>query len=383
MNNARNAIGSVPGSRRPRACARARGFTVVEAAIAVAVALVLLAVAMPMLGGGMHRSGVVVSANNLRTLSQGYAAYEASWNGRQHSLIRPEMGNYGSCSTYTTSNCPTSLVLGADEGGSLWGYWLGSGVLGCGQQNGTCSNWSMIMPIAIGGTSGFPGINTLQGSCLLPNARGVREYVTGRFFDPVYWSPNDIGAYGQVSASLLDSPVEFPGYQVGSGDGFLPTYAYSGAALWHPEVFRRPSLGGYRAPGPTFAQAFATPTASACAYPALKTRMIERRWCQNMTYLKNPVYATDDSNMYFNQGPMSQPGALFFDGHVSFTAMSRYASDDASVRAQTGTDGLWSRDTPFGAQGVYSGGSLWLGDRASPNFLTTDGILGRDLLTAE
>lgn len=383
MITSRNDVGSGSGSAHARL--RARGFTVVEAAVAVAIAAALLAVALPMLGSGLHRSGVVVSANNLRTLSQGYAAYEASWNGRQHSLIRPEMGNYQSCSSYAAGNCPPSLVLGAGEGGTLWGYWLGSSAPGCSSPVNGCSNWTMIMPIAIGGTSGFPSGESPSGSCLFPNARGVREYVTGRFFDPVYWSPNDIGAYGQVGASLLDSPLEFPGSEVSAtGVDATSTYAYSGAALWHPEVFRRPSLGGYRAPGPlTFAQAFTTPTAGVCAYPSLKTRMIERRWCQNMTYLKNNAYASDASNMFFNQGPMSQPGALFFDGHVSFTEMSRYQSDDASVLAQTGTDGLWSRDTPFGAQGIYSGGSVWLGFRSSPNFLTTDGILGRDLLSAQ
>jgi hypothetical protein len=102
-----------------------------------------------------------------------------------------------------------------------------------------------------------------------------------------------------------------------------------------------------------------------------------------MTYLRNTAYASEASNMFYNQGPMSQPGALFFDGHVSFLPISRYKADDATVLAQTGTDGLWSRDTPFGARGVYGLGSVWTNVDSSPNLLTTDGILGRDLLTAD
>ena len=370
---------------RPRA-ARMRGFTVVEAAVTAVVGLFLLAALVPMLGSGMQRSGIVVSANNLRTLAQGYAAYEASWNGRQHSLIRPEMGNHSTCSSYTISNCPPSLIFGANEEGSLWGYWVGSQLPACGSVTGSCGNWSMIMPMTIGGTSGMPSGAGPQGTHMFPNARGAREYVSGRFFDPVYWSPNDIGAYSQVGAALFDSAVEFPSGQLPANNtlDFTSTYAYSGAALWHPGVFRRPSQGGFRAPGPsTFAQAFATPTAAACTYPSLKTRMMERRWRQNMTYLRNTAYAGEASNMFYNQGPMSQPGALFFDGHVSFVPISRYKADDATVLAQTGTDGLWSRDTPFGARGVYGLGSVWTNVDSSPNLLTTDGILGRDLLTAD
>ena len=53
-------------------------------------------------------------------------------------------------------------------------------------------------------------------------------------------------------------------------------------------------------------------------------------------------------------------------------------ADDASL-IKRGLDGLWSRDTPVGAGGLYP---QWaIGDfRNSSHILTTGGITGRDLL---
>lgn len=61
--------------------------------------------------------------------------------------------------------------------------------------------------------------------------------------------------------------------------------------------------------------------------------------------------------------------------------VSGAARDDAKVRQQNQGDGLWSRDTSLGNSGC-------LGDYAhdervstSHTILTTDGILGRDLIS--
>jgi hypothetical protein len=61
--------------------------------------------------------------------------------------------------------------------------------------------------------------------------------------------------------------------------------------------------------------------------------------------------------------------------------MSTFAADDATAAQQTG-DGLWSRDTPYGANGVWSNEAID-GFYNSAHLLTTDGILGRDLLHAK
>ena len=170
----------------------ARAFTILDALAAAVVVAVLLAALVPMLGSGMHRSGMMVSANNMRTLSQAYAAYEASWNGHQFSLIREEMGSYGSCAAYASTNCTPSLILGADEVGKVWGYWLGSGVAECANGWSLCGNWSFVVPLPLGSHSGYGGG---MGSCFHPNARGVREYVSDRYFDRTYYSPNDVIPY--------------------------------------------------------------------------------------------------------------------------------------------------------------------------------------------
>ena len=53
---------------------------------------------------------------------------------------------------------------------------------------------------------------------------------------------------------------------------------------------------------------------------------------------------------------------------------------DAKVRQQNQGDGLWSRDTPLGNSGYL--GDYAYDDRVSTShtILTTDGILGRDLI---
>ena len=61
--------------------------------------------------------------------------------------------------------------------------------------------------------------------------------------------------------------------------------------------------------------------------------------------------------------------------------MSTFAADDATAAQQTG-DGLWSRDTPYGANGVWSNEAIG-GFYNSAHLLTTEGILGRDLLQAK
>ena len=360
----------------------ARGLSLVEVVVASLALFAMSAAVLPMLGSGLRRSGVMISANNLRTLAQGYAAYEASWGGRQFSYLREQMGNYASCSAYASAACPPQVILGSDDFGGLWGYWISSSAQGClSAIPGTCGNWVMLVPIPLGGSSTAPTLGEL-GSCHLPNARGPREYVTTRFFDPVYYAPNDTLVYGALTANgLLTTPYEFPGSVVlnASLPSFQSSYAYSAAALWGTCVLRPVADGGAQVPG-SCPGSYRTPSANQAAYPDLKTRMMEHRWCQDPPRLANPQYS-QPFPFHFNGAPESRPGALFFDGHVSFAAMAEYAADDATALSQSGTDGLWSRDTAFGAGGINS--TTAIGEfRASPNFLTTGGITGRDLLHA-
>jgi len=129
------------------------GFTILETAIAAAVLVTLLAAVLPMLGSGTYRSGMMVSANNLRRIADGCAAYEATWNGRQWSKTNDAMGHYDGCFDYRNSACPPALVLGTDASEGLWGYWVPGIGPGCQTYPGNCGNWVALMPMVIGGTT--------------------------------------------------------------------------------------------------------------------------------------------------------------------------------------------------------------------------------------
>lgn len=368
------------------------GWTVVDALVGTAVVAVVGAALAPMLGTGMHRSGMMVSANNLRRLGQGHAAYEATWNGQQHTTMVAEMGLYSgsnACGAFLQNHCPPPpVVIGTEPLGGTWGYGWNGWLPTCTSypggdpfcSGGTTSRFpEPSVPLAVGGTSGaFSGFPGQDGNYWLPNMRGVREYVCERFFDPVFTSPNDLVAYPRL-ASAFASTAEVADINLLDDDTTSSTYCTSAAALWNPCVFRAPSQGGFQAPG-TCADAYRTPSANAVTYPTLKTRMMEWRMCQGPRGAVSPVLAGGVMD-FFNAHPGSRPGAVFFDGHVSFTAMADYAADDAQVLQQTGTDGLWSRDSGLGANG-YRGQAAQSGFRASPHFLTTGGIAGRDLLHA-
>ncbi|NBP51362.1 MAG: hypothetical protein EBU70_09340, partial [Actinobacteria bacterium] len=352
---------------------------IIEAALAGAVLVAVLAALIPMLGSGVYRSGMMVSANNLRRISDGCAAYEATWNGRQWSKTNDAMGHYNGCGAYANSTCPPALVLGTDASEGLWGYWIAGNVQGCTSWPGTCGNWPLMMPIAIGGTTGsVDAANAGIGSWNYVNARGLREYVATRYYDPVFFSPNDEVIYQKLQVTAFGSAAEFA--WDAASNFFTSTYGLSPAAIWGVGTFRAPRDGGFRAPD-DYPQAYITPTASIAAYPDTKTRLIEQRWCQQPPALAQLPASTTDFPYRFNAGPGSQPGAIFYDGHVAFVPMSTFAADDAMAAQQTG-DGLWSRDTPYGAGGVWADRAIG-GFRSSAHLLTTEGILGRDLLKAK
>ena len=350
-----------------------RGLSLLEVVIASATVLVLLSAVVPMLGGGAARGAVHVSANNLRRIADGCAAYEASWGGRQWSKLSPAMGLYNGCGPYSASTCPPTMTLGWDASGGLWGYWIRGTPAACAGWPGSCGNWIVMMPLAIGGTTGDPATGT--GSWQFVNARGVREYVTSRFYDPVFYSPNDALPFQQLQSNYFNSPVEFSYNQ---GFYWNSTYTLSPAAIWGDGVFGRPSEGGFQAPD-DLPGAYDTPTASLATYPDVKTRLMEGRWCQNPPAITMPGIDTP-TPYYSNGGAGSVAGTAFFDGHVSFVPMSTFAADDAAATKQTG-EGLWSRDTPIGPEGLFASFAID-GFRNSSHILTTGGITGRDLLQA-
>ena len=133
------------------------GWTVVDALVGTAVVAVVGAALVPMLGTGLHRSGMMVSANNLRRLGQGHAAYEASWNGQQHTTMVAEMGLFSgpnACGSFLEHHCPPPpVVIGTDPQGGTWAYrWNGA--------LPTCTSHPGGSPFCSGGTtSRFPALS--------------------------------------------------------------------------------------------------------------------------------------------------------------------------------------------------------------------------------
>jgi hypothetical protein len=180
------------------------------------------------------------------------------------------------------------------------------------------------MPMVIGGTTGaVDGFATGFGSWTLINARGLREYISTRFYDPVFYSPNDELVYQKLQATAFGSAAEYSNL----AEGFTSTYGQSPAAIWGVGTFRAPRDGGFRAPD-DHPQAYITPTASIAAYPDTKSRLMEQRWCQQPPALAQPGSPSFPNPYRFNAGPGSQPGAIFYDGHWSFVPMSTFAADD-------------------------------------------------------
>jgi hypothetical protein len=358
--------------------AHAVGATRLDVLASVLLVIAAAAAMVPMLAGGAVRGGIHVSANNLRRISQACAGYEADWNGRQWSKLTDKMMTATGCEAYTSVECPPQMIAGADASNTVWGFWLPTVLQSVCRAGGTCSNWSVMMPIPVGGsTSGSGGSGV--ASWELVNFRGIREYATGRFYDPLFYAPNDAVIYQQAS-QYFDRAEEYPS----GGTFFASSYCLSPAAMWGIGVLRAPSQGGFRAPD-DFPGAYITPTAAMATHPALKTRLLERRWCQNPPGVTipttGPTGAPTSTPFHFNAGPASRPGTVFFDGHVTFVPMVDFAEADAQALLQSG-DGLWSRDTPFGERGIWSSsaiGSFW----NSAHVLTTGGITGRDLLRAQ
>ena len=79
---------------------------------------------------------------------------------------------------------------------------------------------------------------------------------------------------------------------------------------------------------------------------------------------------------YFNHSWESVPMTLFYDGHVEGLGVREAEQADGRADAQSGY-GLWSRDTPMGADGYFIDFGYDFSE-TSFHVLTTDGIRGRD-----
>jgi hypothetical protein len=185
----------------------------------------------------------------------------------------------------------------------------------------------------------------------------------------------------------FDSPWEFVNDLPGVSDhlGDIPawsSYAHSAAAFFHPDVMRAPPDGGWQAPF-SFDDGVTVPRFTEAVFPSLKALMIEHHWNQNAPARPcNPAFMPGTFNdcepWYFNHGLASEPATLFYDLSVRLFPNAEAIAADAQHQASAGY-GLWSRDTPFGADGYFSEFS-YDGTQTSHVILTTEGIRGRDTI---
>ncbi|MBT8486185.1 MAG: hypothetical protein HKO59_04470 [Phycisphaerales bacterium] len=315
------------------------------------------------------------SLNNLRVIHGGMMCYSRDWNGRQFTAVPDDFGAYeGNCFEYIhQTGCYPPLYLGWSCGPTLL-YQFGVGCSALGSSVTCGGNLSTTIPI------NFNSARYAYGSFRLANARPLHEYLGGRFYDPVFYASADTEVYAAAS-EFFPLDCEFASTEL------IPTsYALSPAAMYHPDVMRAPSRGGFQSPE-SLPHGYVSPAVDQALHPNLKTWMIENNWLRTSPARCHPAFedpwlalTSVCSGYLFNHGLDAAPASLFYDGSTDTLRTADAVADDARILMQSGgVDGLWSRDTPFGATGYY-GEHSFDGVLASHHMFTTDGIRGRDRL---
>lgn len=357
-------------SRSIRTFAAHRGHTLAEVVVAAACCAAITVALVPMLAAVSGGSGEARSLSNLRFLVGANDNYAATFGQRQFTAMPDDAGLVnGNCSTYVSSiACPPQQILGVSSSGAIWGYFLGGGL--CSQYGypGSCAGWPAYKPIEMTGQS------AQSGAFRLPNVAAFNQFVDGRFFSDYWYSPND-RAMWQYSATVRDAGGD---YESLSGNIGFSSYCWSPAAMYHPDVFGS-AYGGYRNPN-SFAEGYISPTVTQCAYPDLKTRMIEHSWNVNAPSFVDNSLGGSYTAFPYNASAAAHGLAMFFDGSVRRLRNVDAIADDASLFEASGAR-LWSRGTPFGEAGYLASQALDSGPRTSHTTLTIDGILGRDRLS--
>jgi prepilin-type N-terminal cleavage/methylation domain-containing protein len=412
-----------------------RGFTIIELLVVVSIIGLLVALLLPAIGRARDSALTSQSLANMRNLGAGAGMYSAAWNERQLAGLQDDFAKYtarigqGSCADYqkATGTCPPSLVWG-------WGGYDQQDVTPCrdNRRKGIWANWICDARPGVGGPAQWgwnapftfddwvddPGTQYGSGMWVQTNCRNFNQYVSGKFYDKVFYSPRDkvsldraLRAFeiGDDFTYLCSVPVV-----AGTFDGVVwSTYCFSPAGLSSPEVFSAKKgcfkFGGTPTPG-----LFRTPSFSQAAYPELKTMLIERWWMQNREGPEfNPGFSTKTpagsrlaggTPYMFNHCINSAPCTVFYDGHTSTTGPSSSMTEHATVAtgnaaANLQEPGLFAQRTlgnltgPWASWGGYftgptgsEGANLFNYDEevnTSYHVFTVDGILGRDFITAK
>jgi hypothetical protein len=346
---------------------------------------------------------VTQSMANLRNLGVANSTYAADWADRQFTAVPDDMGlafsmGLGPVDYSNQIGCMPQQILGYDAFESLWAWWCAGDL--CDGYPGSAAYWNncfdrVYQPMML---NGRPSL----GSFRLPNVKSFNAYVGDKYYDSVFWAPKDKvplrlaktmfaakGEFGLTTEVLPGTWSDLPSFGVDRGIA-LSSYVWSPAAMWSPEVF---SHAGYKSPsGSDVPTAWRSPTVAKCRFPSLKSRMIEHHWLQDVQDSSSPHKHEGDPTRLFNQGVSSVTVTLFFDGRVAGLSVGEAMISDTIVRnmaemeAEKGPGklsalqtGLWSRDTPLGPGG-YFGEECIGGPTTGAHMLTTDGIMGRDVM---
>ncbi len=363
-----------------------KGFTVIELLVVISIIALLIGILLPAIGKARESAKVTGSKSNLRQLGVAMHTYASDWSDRQFTPARDNLGYYGSVADYN------SEVYGPPDGSIKPRYqvhppilfgWGSDGHMYTYPMDNAGYHWALHPINFTGGTAYF-------GWFRFPFTKPIHDYLSGRSYDPVFYAPKD-----RLSLAAAEPCMDDPGEAVNTPEcnpPIWPTYCWSPAAMYNPEVFRNDDDGGFQDPW-SLPSGFRVPTMSQASYPSLKTHMLEHQWLQNVEVECNPAFnefggVLDCEPYYFNHALTSKPVTLFYDAHVDLVGTHQAMLDDRRHRFQVDNDdwGLWSTDTPFGGdvEGEGDGGYLiefgYDFANTSYHILTTEGIHGRDIL---
>ena len=360
------------------------GFTILELLVVVSIIALLVGMLLPAIGKARDTARVNVSKNNLRQLGVAHKTYAADWADRHVTYVRDNLGLYdGNVQTYNNAIY--------DEGSNDFRYFLHPGIIaGLGYTlDGRYVPWAYwstqgnnVMYQAIN----FPGPpNNSSGTDgwgwfrFGVQPKPFQDYMNGRWQDPIYFAPKD-----KIILEPLEPCFEVPGEFVAYPTQCNPSwasYVLSPAGLYSPRVFSDNGEGVYWSAPWELPTGYKVPSFAQVKYPTLKTHMLEHHWLQNVKIPCNASF-TGCEPYYFNHSFQSQPVTLFYDGSVRLMGVLEAMSSDRRNLRQTGTVGLWSRDTPFGEDGYFIADAYDFSE-TSYHILTIDGARGRDTIGTE
>jgi prepilin-type N-terminal cleavage/methylation domain-containing protein len=371
--------------RNPRS-----GFTIIELLVVISIIALLVAILLPAIGKARDSAYVNTSRSNLRQIGQAMMTYAADWADRQVTYVRDNLGLYGgNVVTYSDA------IYGSGAGGVDAHPPM---IVGWAWKDGAYTGpWGVFVDTA--NVAGFQPLNFPGSPLGGGNVAGhgwyrhgiqrkpMHDYLNGRFHDPVYYAPKD-----RTILDRVEGCFEVPGeYALGEDMGGLgpqacrywvnyTSYCLSPAALFGPQVFTKNTQGEFWTPPWTSPTGYTVPSYGHARYPSLKTHCLEFRWLQNLKVPCNDAFSGCEP-YWFNHSYRSMPVTLFFDGSVRLTSVIEAMSADRRAQRQQG-HGLWSRDTTFGADGLFIADGYDFAE-TSYHILTIDGIRGRDVTGAE